>query len=306
MLSFRHHAVSIAAIFLALAVGVVLGSQTRSDGFIPGKGDRPGSDALIAENDRLTAQLRAADDFLSGSSGKLLAGNLAGRSVLVFAAPDADSADVDSVTAALLAAGAAVTGRVTLAEAFTDSGESDRLRTALTNVVPAGGQLRIDAPDQGSLAGDLLGQVLLTDPATGQPRGTDPERGLALETLRGGGFLTSDVQGPAQLSVVVAGDGARAPESNRGTILARFAAGLRAHSAGVVLAGRYGAAEGPGAIAVARSEAPLATITTVDNVDHQIGRITTVLGLTEQLNGGTGRYGTGATATSLTVVAMPH
>ncbi|MEU0546126.1 copper transporter, partial [Nocardia sp. NPDC005978] len=105
MLSFRHHAVSIAAIFLALAVGVVLGSQTRSDGFISGQGDRPGSDALIAENDRLTAQLRAADDFLSGSSGKLLAGNLAGRSVLVFAAPDADSADVDSVTAARLGPG---------------------------------------------------------------------------------------------------------------------------------------------------------------------------------------------------------
>ncbi|MGW4246144.1 copper transporter, partial [Nocardia sp. NPDC004722] len=165
---------------------------------------------------------------------------------------------------------------------------------------------KIDAVDQGSLAGDLLGQVLLADPANGQPRGTAQERGLALETLRGGGFLTfGDVQ-PAQLAVVVTGDGARAEENNRGTIIARFAGGLRSHSAGVVLAGRYGAAEGPGAIAVARSEGGLATVTTVDNVDREIGRITTVLGLTEQLNGGTGRYGTGAKATSLTLAALPR
>lgn len=306
MISFRHHAVSIAAVFLALALGVVLGTRTHADGLFPGAGDRQQVEALKAENTRLTEQLKAADDFLSGASGKLLAGSLADRSVLVFTTPDAESSDVDSVVAALTAAGAAVTGRIALTGAFTDSAEGDRLRTALTNVVPTGGQLAIDAPDQGSLAGDLLGQVMLADPASGQPRGSDQERGLALETLRGGGFLTFGEWKPAQLAVLVTGDGARAGENNRGTIIARFAAGLRAHSAGVVLAGRYGAADGPGPIAVAREEAPLATITTVDNVDHQIGRITTVLGLTEQLNGGTGRYGTGARATSLTIIAMPR
>ncbi|MET9489440.1 copper transporter [Nocardia sp. NPDC006630] len=306
MISFRHHAVSIAAIFLALAVGVVLGTRTHSDGLFPGTGNRQQVDSLTAENSRLTEQLKAADSFLSDAAGKVLANSLATKSVLLFTTPDSDSADADAVAAALTTAGAAVTGRVALTGAFTDSSESDRLRTALTNVVPAGAQLKIDAADQGSLAGDLLGQVLLTDPANNQPRGTEQERGLALETLRGGGFLTfADVK-PAQLAVVVAGDGARSGENNRGTIIARFAAALRAHGAGVVLAGRYGAAEGPGPIAVARSEAPLATITTVDNVDHEIGRITTVLGLTEQLNGGTGRYGTGDKATSLTVAAMPH
>ncbi|WP_330181722.1 copper transporter [Nocardia sp. NBC_01503] len=306
MISFRHHAVSIAAVFLALAVGVVLGTRTHSAGFFPGSADRQQVDALTAENARLTEQLKAADDFLTGAAAKVLAGSLGDKTVLVFTTPDADGADVDAVTTALTAAGATVTGRVALTGAFTDSSEGDRLRTALTNVVPAGAQLKIDAADQGSLGGDLLGQVLLTDPVGNQPRGTEAERGLALETLRGGGFLTfADVK-PAQLAVVVTGPGARADENNRGTIIARFAGGLRSHGAGVVLAGRHGAAEGPGPIAVARSEAALATITTVDNVDHEIGRITTVLGLTEQLNGGTGRYGTGDKATSLTVAAMPR
>ncbi|MFF0611081.1 copper transporter [Nocardia tengchongensis] len=306
MISFRHHAISIAAVFLALAVGVVLGTRNQGDGLFSGTGDRQQVGDLRAENGRLTEQVKAADAFLSGAAGKLLTGALANRSVLIFTTPDADSADVDAISAALTTAGAAVTGRVGLSGAFTDSSEGDRLRTALVNMVPAGAQLKADAVDQGSLAGDLLGQVLLADPGTGQSRGTQQERGLALETLRGGGFLTfSDVQ-PAQLAVVVTGDGARAEENNRGTIIARFAGGLRSHSAGVVLAGRYGAAEGPGAIAVARSEGGLAAVTTVDNADREIGRITTVLGLTEQLNGGTGRYGTGAKATSLTVAAMPH
>ncbi|WP_433666565.1 copper transporter [Nocardia sp. CA-136227] len=305
MISFRHHAISIAAVFLALAVGVVLGTRAQGNGLF--SSDRQQVGDLRAENGRLTEQVKAADAFLSGASGKLLTGALANRSVLIFTTPDADSGDVDAVSAALTTAGAAVTGRLGLSGAFTDSSEGDRLRTALVNMVPAGAQLEVEAVDQGSLAGDLLGQVLLVDPGSGQPRGTQQERGLVLETLRGGGFLTpvGDVQ-PAQLAVVVTGDGARAEENNRGTIIARFSGGLRSHSAGVVLAGRYGAAEGPGAIAVARSELGLAAVTTVDNADREIGRITTVLGLTEQLNGGTGRYGTGAKATSLTVAAMPH
>ncbi|MBL1074351.1 copper transporter [Nocardia sp. 2] len=306
MISIRQHAISLAAVFLALAVGVVLGARTHGDGLFAGAGETQRLDALTAENARLAEQVKAADTFLAGAAGKLLTGSLANRTVLVFTTPEVDTADADAVSAALTTAGATVTGRVGLTGAFTDSSEADRLRTTLVNVVPAGAQLKVDAADQGSLAGDLLGQALLADPVSGQQRGSDQERGLALETLRGGGFLTFGDVKPAQLAVVVAGDGARAGENNRGTIIARFAGGLRAHSAGVVLAGRYGAAEGDGPIAVARSEAPLATVTTVDNVDHEIGRITTVLGLTEQLNGGTGRYGTGDRATSLTVAAMPR
>lgn len=307
MISLRYHAVSIAAVFLALALGVVLGTRTHSDGLLPGLGEASGQvEDLRAENARLEEQLKAADAFMAGAAPKLLGGSLANRSVLVVTTADADLSDIDSVTKSLTTAGAAITGQITLTNAFTDSSEGDRLRTSLANLVPAGAQLNTAAVDQGTLGGDVLGLLLLTDPATGNPRGTDQERGLALETLRGGGFLTAGEVRPANLAVVVTGDGARADENQRGTIIARFAGGLKARGAGVVLAGRHGAAEGAGPIAVARDEAPLATVTTVDNVDREIGRLTTALGLTEQMSGGTGRYGTGARATSLTVAAMPR
>ena len=305
MISLRQHVISIAAILLALVVGLVVGGQLLHGG--SGRADRGARvDELRSDNDRLLAQRNAADAFIARSAGRLLGGTLADRSVLVFTTPDADPADVDAVTGSLTTAGAAVTGKVALTDAFVDSGQGDRLRTAATNMIPAGAQLGTDAVDQGSLAGDLLGLALLTDPGTGRPRATDQERGLILDTLRGGGFLAADNVQPAQLAVVVTGDGARADENNRGSIVGRFAGGLKDRSPGVVLAGRAGAADGSGPIAVVRDDNRLSSRgTTVDNVDREIGRVTTALGLGEQLGGGAGRYGTAAAANSLSVAALP-
>ncbi|MEV0336433.1 copper transporter [Nocardia sp. NPDC050717] len=313
MISLRQHAISIAAIFLALAVGVVLGSQTLAADMLSGlrsdKGELSGQvEALTARNEQLTGQLDAADRFLAGSAGRILGGTLADRSVVVFSTPDADPGDIDGVSRALETAGAAVTGRIALTESFVDAGEGDRMRSALTNIVPAGAQLRTGAVDQGSMAGDLLGLTLLLDPASNQPRSTEPELALVLETLRGGGFLAygEGPVRPAQLAVVVTGNGV-ASDTGQGATIARFAGAVRARATGAVLAGRAGAAEGNGAIAHVRAQAPLATtVTTVDNVDREIGRVTTALAFPEQLSGGAGRYGTGPTATSLTMVAMPR
>ncbi|MGF6883100.1 hypothetical protein ABIA39_002041 [Nocardia sp. GAS34] len=308
MISLRQHAVSVAGIFLALAIGLVLGAHSGVLGSLrPGHGDmQPRVDALTAQNARLAGQLAASDAFLSGAEARLLGGALAGHSVLVFSTPDADGADVDAVSKALTAAGATVNGVIALANPFVDSGQGDRLRTAVTNMIPAGAQLQTESLDQGSMSGDLLGVALLTDPGDGHERATPQERGLILDTLRSGGFLNCTQVRPAQLAVVVTGEGAEAAENDQGSIIARFAAGLRGRSVGTVLAGRAGSAEGVGPIAAVRSDDKLnAAVTTVDNVDHEIGRVTTALGLSEQLKGVTGRYGTGAKANSLTVAAMP-
>ncbi|WP_040786906.1 copper transporter [Nocardia pneumoniae] len=313
MITLRQHATSIAAIFLALAIGVVLGSQTLAADLLSGlradKTDlRQQVDTLTEQQRRLADQVTAADRFVAGSSGRILGGSLADRGVIVFTTPDADPGDVEAVTKALETAGAAVTGRIAFTDAFVDATEGDRMRTALTNVIPAGAQLRTGAVDQGSMAGDLLGLVLLLDPANGQPRSTPQELGLVLETLRGGGFLAygdTPVR-PAQLAVVVTGNGVDAAKDSVGANTARFAGALRGRGSGVVLAGRAGAAEGDGPIAVVRADAALAAqVSTVDNLERDLGRVTTVLALVEQLNGGAGRYGTGAKATSLTLAALP-
>ncbi|GAA5059985.1 copper transporter [Nocardia callitridis] len=311
MISLRQHAVSIVAIFLALAIGVVLGSQTLAADLLSGlRTDKSELnqrlDAANEHNRHLTEQLDSADGFLAGAADRVLAGNLADRSVAVFTTPDAKAEDVEGVRKNLGAAGAEITATIALTDAFLDASEGDRMRTTLTNVIPAGAQLRTGGVDQGSMAGDLLGLVLLADPASNQPRSTPQELGLALETLRGGGFLAygDTPDHPAQLAVLVTGDGVDSAEDSRGANAARFAGALRGRGAGLVLAGRSGAAEASGPIAAVRSDpAMAAAVTTVDNLDREIGRVTTVLALREQLDGGTGRYGTGADSTSLTLAA---
>lgn len=306
----RQHAISIAAIFIALAIGVVLGSGLLSSGLVSGLRDDKSDleneiGALQETNNRLGEQLNAADSFDDAVSGRVVRDALADRSVVVITTPDADPGDVDGIENAIGASGAAVTGRVSLTDSFVSAASGDDLRTRLTNVVPAGIQLRTGAVDQGSMAGDLLGSVLLLNPETAQPQSSPEELALALETLRSGGFIAYDngAVAPAQLAVLVTG-GSSSEDGNRGAIVARFAGGLDGRGAGTVLAGRTAAAEGNGPIAVVRADAALsAGVSTVDNVDRVAGRVTTSLALQEQLDGAAGRYGTGPNATAVTVGA---
>lgn len=315
MISLRQHAISLIAVFLALAVGVVLGSGLLSGRVLSGlRDDRDDLQTevndLQSSNNALGEQLNAADGFDAAVAGRVVAGSLADRSVVIITTPDADPADVEGVQRSVTDSGASVTGRVGLTESFVSAASGDDLRTRLTNVVPAGAQLRTGSVDQGSLAGDLLGTVLLLNAQTAEPQSTPEELGLALDTLRGGGFITYDdgAVAPAQLAVVVTGTAADSgADGNRGAIVARFAGALDSRGAGTVLAGKPGSAEGSGPIAVVRSDAALAAGTsTVDNVERISGRITVALALGEQLGGGAGRYGTGPGATAVTVGAAPN
>ena len=86
----------------------------------------------------------------------------------------------------------AVTGRVSLTDSFVDATGGDRLRTVVTNVIPAGITLKTGAVDQGSLAGDLLGSVLLLNGQNSEPQSTPDEMNLALDSLRSAGFISYD------------------------------------------------------------------------------------------------------------------
>ncbi|MFZ2172746.1 MAG: copper transporter [Rhodococcus sp. (in: high G+C Gram-positive bacteria)] len=316
MISLRQHAISIAAIFLALAIGVVLGTGLLSSGLVSGLRDDKADlqndvEKANERNNQLTEQLNAADGFDSAVSGRVVRDVLAQRTVMVITSPDADPGDLDGVNRLVAQSGGTVTGHVSLTDSFVDATGGDRLRTVVNNVIPAGVTLKTGAVDQGSLAGDLLGSVLMLERDTSEPQSSPEERVLALETLRGAGFISYDdgsVQ-PAQLAVVLTGDRDVEDETasgNRGAVVARFAGALDARGAGAVLAGRPASAQGNGAVAVARADAALSSaLTTIDNIDREAGKITVPLALQEQLAGGTGRYGTGPGTTGVTVGATP-
>lgn len=312
MISLRQHAFSLAAVFLALAIGVVLGSGFLSDTLLSSlraeKRDLYSQiNGLNDEKNVLNEKLSAANDFDNQMVGRIVHDALAGKSVVVFRTPDAKDDDVAAVSKMIGQAGATVTGTVSLTQEFVDANSAEKLRTVVnSSVLPAGQQLSTKLVDQGSQAGDLLGISLLINANPAVPPVDDVQRDTVLAALRDTGFVTyqpSDHMAAANAALIVTGGSLPQDAGNQGASVARFSAALAPHGSGTLLAGRDGSATGGAAVAVARADAGInSAISTVDDVDVAPGRITAVLGLHDLLNGGhVGQYGTGHGASSLTV-----
>jgi hypothetical protein len=306
VISLRYHVISIGSVFLALALGVVLGSTTLSDSLLSGlsgQRDQLGSQVsdLQGQRNALNQQLSAAGGFATGVGPLAVRSALAQRPVVIVSTPDASQTDEAALSSLLTAAGATVTGQVQLTDAFSDPNRADQLTSLVTQLIPAGAQLPV-ASDPGTLAGGLFGALLLLNKSDNKPQATPDERASALSGLAAGGFVKASAQplNPAQLAIVLTGG----PESggsagDRAAMLARFATQLQKSGAGTVLAGGTGSASGTGPIGVVRSDSSADSIlSTVDDADTAAGRVVTVLALQEQLNGKAGAYGTAGNATA--------
>ncbi len=311
MISLRQHAFSLAAVFLALAVGVVLGSGFLSDTLLSSLRDEKRDlymqiNGLNDQKNVLTEKLSAANNFDNQLVGRIVHDALGGKTVVVFRTPDAKDDDVAAVSKLVGQAGGSVTGTVSLTQEFVDANSAEKLRTVVnSSILPAGAQLSTKLVDQGSQAGDLLGITLLSNPNP-TPAVEDVQRDTVLAALRDTGFITyqpADHIGAANAAVVVTGGALPQDAGNQGVSVARFSAALAPHGSGALLAGRDGSATGGAAVAVTRADAGMAAaISTVDDVDTAPGRITAILGLHDLINGGhVGQYGTGHGATSITV-----
>jgi hypothetical protein len=312
MISLRQHAFSLAAVFLALAVGVVLGSGFLSDTLLSSLRDekRDLYSQISGLNDQknvLNEKLSTANNFDMQLAGRIVHDALGGKSVIVFRTPDAKDDDVAAASKIVGQAGGTVTGTVSLTEEFVDANSAEKLRTVVnSSILPAGQQLSTKLVDQGSQAGDLLGIALLINTNPAIPPVDDTQRDTVLASLRDTGFITyqpSDQMGAANAALVITGGSLPQDAGNQGVSVARFSAALAPHGAGTLLAGRDGSATGGAAVAVTRADVGMTSaISTVDNVDAAPGRITAVLGLHDLINGGhIGQYGTGHGATSITV-----
>ncbi len=315
MISLRQHALSLAAVFLALAVGVVLGSGLLSDSLLSSLRDEKRDlysqiNGLNDQNNMLNQKLSAANNFDNQVAGRIVHDALAGKSVVVFRTPDAKDDDVAAASKLVGQAGGAVTGTVSLTQEFVDANSAEKLQTVVnSSILPPGQQLSTKLVDQGSQAGDLMGIVLLTNanPAGPPvPEVQDTQRQTVLAALRDTGFITyqpTDHMGGANAALVVTGGALPQDAGNQGATVARFAAALAPHGSGTLLAGRDGSATGGAAVAVTRADAGMnSAISTVDDVDTAAGRITAVLAMHDLLGGGhPGQYGTGHGATSVTV-----
>ncbi|HEV7906891.1 MAG TPA: copper transporter [Pseudonocardiaceae bacterium] len=303
MISLRYHIVSVTAVFLALAVGVVLGSTAISGRLLSGLSDDNSSlgkevSDLQAERNGLNSKLAESDKFATSVGPLVVRGQLTDRTVVLVTTADAKPSDRDALTSLLKSAGATVTGEVQLTDAFADPNKADQLRDLVARLQPAGTQLPT-AADPGTRAGGLLGALLLLNKDNNQPQASADEAASALGGLAGAGFVKQG-QGikPAQLAVVLTGGAVNGDSAaDRAATIARFATQLDRSGAGTVLAGGSGSANGTGAVGVVRADTSATSVlSTVDDLDRPAGQIVTVLALREQLEGKAGRYGVAGNA----------
>ena len=307
MIDFRYHLVSIIAVFLALAVGIVLGTAALNGPIQANLNDnlsRVTSDKRGLEGDvsQLREQVGAADAFAQSVGPRLVRGALEDERVLVVTTPQTPPDLVERLTPLLQQAGAQVSGTLQLLPALSDPEQRALVEDLVAQVVPAG----VELPGTGAVerATAELAAALTRAP---DGRGVEPEEAQAVVSA----FTEADLVEfaspdetlqPATLAVVLTGaapEQLAPPEQVQQSAVVAMAGALDRRSAGAVLAGPVGSAGERGTVRLLRSEqAQAGRVSAVDNADRGTGLVTLVLALAEQRRGGVGQYGTGEGAST--------
>ena len=124
MVNFRYHIISLIAVFLALAIGVVMGSAVIDKAVVETLEDQQAAidtrvDQVIAENDALlatVAEMQERSERLSDEAGHLMAGSLENVPVVVLAMRGVPSERVDDLEALLASAGVEAEGTLWFTE----------------------------------------------------------------------------------------------------------------------------------------------------------------------------------------------
>lgn len=304
MIDFRYHLVSLIAVFMALATGILVGSSLLNQSLIDRQKAQIKQQTAEKENlrqdlDTARNEINYRDQYLGGLDDALLPGRLAGQRVVLVTLPGASGGDAQGLTESLTLAGAKVTGRVGIADGFFASAEDPR-DTAVK------GETRDAIVRQNSIP-ELRGQPANVQVAAAVlTKGPDrpvsePAKTLLSELDRGGFLNVGNLSDRADLAVLLVGP---TPEEALGSTdrtrrgLVGLATAMDAAGNGVVVAGPSDAAVGGAMEGIRQDRTTRDLITTLDSVDTTFGRVATVFALVEQMTGGAGHYGASADADS--------
>jgi hypothetical protein len=331
VIDFRYHLVSIVAVFLALAVGIVLGS-TELRGAAFSALDRTSSalsaklEAADNQNSALQQQVQGDRQFAQAAEPVLLKHLLDSKRVVIVTTPGAPSSVVNGIKNGLSDAGATVSGQVALSSKFADTSASNlSLLDQLTQqATPSGMTLTNGSPQQ--QAAQVLAAALVakaSNSGSGNSGSGNNNSGNGSNSGNGNGnssISSQDAQtivssfsagqfisvsghptSGATLAVIVTP--ATAPQDGNSDPVNQAVVALaqefgQASQATVVTGPSAGS--GPGsAISAVRSSGAANNASTVDNADSVVGQIVAVQALEQQMNGHKpGSFGTQSNANS--------
>ncbi len=317
MIDFRYHLVSTVAIFLALTVGIVLGSTMLQDPLLHTLKEE--TEQLRLQSERLRADKDVADQFNTGAAQLIAAyetvmldRRLTDVRIVVVEPDGVDPTLRDAVVEQLRHAGGTVVGRITLTERYLDPAEATHVAKVADRWAEG---LNVSYDNPYEQAGAELAQALLAfEDDQRADTGFDPDSVLA-------GYVTSGLlavhgkpAGRADAALLLAPaepfafaderdaeDPAATPPAN--AIMLAFARALDQVGIATVLAGPPDAADPHGVIGQARTEK--ARFTTVDIAGTAPGDVVTVLALATAVEGRHGHYGIGAQADGFLPEVLP-
>jgi hypothetical protein len=293
VIDFRYHLVSIIGIFLALAVGLAVGSTaltgTAEQALTAAQHRLTNQNkALTKQNALLQKQVAGDQAFALANSGRLIGGLLTGEHVVLVAAPGADSAVTGELTTALREAGATVTGQVSLTSTFTTtSGQNEAALSQLAQNLAASAGMQPPSATDSTVSGQQeAAEVLAAGLVDGPAALTSVEREAILSGFSRGDFITVDSGAPgsvpANLAVLVTPAG---PPSQQGMsdVLLAVAQELKTAGGATVMAGEVSSI-GSGSVISAEVNAGNA-VSTVDDANTPTGQILVVQALRFLLDG---------------------
>ncbi|MFC5187761.1 copper transporter [Actinomadura harenae] len=300
MIDFRYHLVSIVAVFLALALGIVLGSTTLSQSVTNGLKQEANRATRRADDLRRTqqkqeAQLKGEEQFASTTGPQYVAGRLKGQSLVLVETPGAGEEGVSQVIDLATKAGATVTGRVAIQKKALDPDESHTLDELATQLKPAGTEFPSGA-DSYAKAGAVLASAIVTNDATKAGREDATGAGILTGFREAGYVTTSGKPGQhATLAVVIAPATPYGSDTAGGTrALVTLTSQLDAADRGTVLGGPNTAAQQGGLITALRDDSGVSKrVSSVDVLDTASGQVVAILALQNELGGKSGQYGVG-------------
>lgn len=312
MINFRYHIVSLIAVFLALGIGIIMGTAVIDRAVVDRLerqqvGLQSAVDDVQAENERLRTELgeeREVAQQLAEEGSDLLGGSLAGVPVVVIGPRGEEAEGLDDLVSLLVRSDADYRGTIWLTDRFVLDDEEER--RDLTQVL----EFR-----EGASAATLREAAMVRVARALRPSNDPlaPPQDL-LVRLRETGFLDYDapegvdgdtlpVLDPGARVVAVSDPAAVVPDDELMIPLVRALTAFRSDLVSLpVLAVGDTPAEGEedSFIAPIREDEVLAgNLSTVDDIDDFAGRLASVFALVQLGEGRTGHYGRGPGAQRL-------
>lgn len=312
MIDFRYHLVSLISVFLALAVGIVLGAGPLRENLgdqLAGQVEqlRSEQDRLRTEADELATRNDQLASFVSDIGPELVADTLPGARVAVLTDDSSTRPDTDRISALLEEAGVASTIRVDLQPSLWEPGQEQKRAESVEQIRAIAPALLQDGLDDSEQLSAVVAALLTP---SGGDLGEDL-RTQVWQVLTGHQMVALDGEMPAAVDgVVVAG---AAPEQFTDESEDEDAAAERAQSLlttrtallttlsetgvpAVVSAATPGNDASTGILRTVRGDGAFDALSTTDRLQEADGPLLAVLALIEQTRGGQGAYGTTADA----------